>query len=515
MQRIFCKDDINGFWALFADNLANFIMIAALTKFVLHIPDEIIVGRIFPGLGIALIFGLGYYSYLARRIAKQTGREDVTSLPYGISTPVMFTYCFGVMLPVYLATNDGQAAWSVGVAAAFIGGIVEMAGSLIGPWVKKITPRAGMLGTLAGIAIVWIATVPMSEIFENPIIGFPAFAIVIIGLIAGVNFPYKIPAGLFAIIVGIILGFATGHSKISSEGFGIFLPLPILGDLFTGLKILFTRPEFLAVIIPIEIYNFIETMNNVESAEVAGDKYPVAKCQVVDGLGTLIGSVFGSPFPTTVYIGHPGYKKLGAKSGYALMVGIAFVMIATFGLANFLYHLIPVACVAPMMVFVALVITAQAFSECEKKYAIAVSVALIPHISNIIVNQANSIWTGLNEIYKFTDPSIIPFSTSQAISTMLAKGVHYMGHNALAQGSIISGLLWGAIIAFCIDRKFKMAAAFTLAGAIFSLVGLIHAEKMGFNLTPIFWGYTITGISFLVFGLFQPKEQQPPTLDQN
>ncbi len=510
-MKLFSKDDINGFWALFADNLANFIMVAALTKFVLNIPNDIIVGRIFPGLGIALIFGLGYYSYLARKVARETNRDDVTSLPYGISTPVMFTYCFGVMLPVYLATRDGETAWRVGVAAAFIGGIIEMFGAAIGPWVKKITPRAGMLGTLAGIAIVWIATVPLAEIFENPIIGFPAFAIVIIGLIAGVNFPYKIPAGLLAIIVGIVIGFLTGHSKISTEGIGIFLPVPILGDLLSGLKILLSRPEVLAVIIPIEIYNFIETMNNVESAEVAGDKYPVAKCQVVDGLGTMMGSCFGSPFPTTVYIGHPGYKKLGARAGYALMVGLAFVLIATFGLANFLYSLIPVACVAPMMVFVALVITGQAFSECDKKYAMAVSVALIPHISNIIVNQANSVWSGLNDLYKFASPSLAPFSTPELIATMLGKGVHYAGHNALAQGAIISGLLWGAIIAFCIDKKFKMAAAFTLTGALFSMIGLIHAEKMGLNFSHIFYGYVITGCALLVFGLLQPKKEENKT----
>src|SRR5512145_779857 len=97
------------------------------------------------------------FAYFARKLAAAEGRADVTALPYGISTPVMFVYLFAIMGPVYFATKDPLLAYRVGLAAAFIGGFVEMSGALVGPWLEKVTPRAGMLGTIAGVAIVWIA----------------------------------------------------------------------------------------------------------------------------------------------------------------------------------------------------------------------------------------------------------------------------------------------------------------------------------------------------------------------
>ena len=108
-----------------------------------------------------------------------------------------------------------------------------------------------------------------------------------------------------------------------------------------GIQHLFNNPELFLVLVPVQIYNFIETMNNVESAEAGGDKYPVGVCQVTDGVGTMIGGVFGSPFPTTVYIGHPAYKRMHARSGYALGVGIVFMVGALFGLVAFLADKLP------------------------------------------------------------------------------------------------------------------------------------------------------------------------------
>jgi len=44
------------------------------------------------------------------------------------------------------------------------------------------------------------------------------------------------------------------------------------------------QPTLFAIIVPLEVYNFLETMNNVESAESAGDRYPVRNCQIMDGV---------------------------------------------------------------------------------------------------------------------------------------------------------------------------------------------------------------------------------------
>ncbi|CAN0585567.1 unnamed protein product, partial [Ectocarpus sp. 12 AP-2014] len=208
-----------------------------------------------------------------------------------------------------------------------------------------------MLGTLCGIALVFIGTVPLAIVFENPFVGFASMIIILWGLVGRFRLPWNIPAGLLALIVGTIVAFAMGEAKISTEGVGFYPPLPYVGDLIAGIQHLFANPELFLVLVPVQIYNFIETMNNVESAEAAGDHYPVATCQITDGVGTMIGAVFGSPFPTTAYIGHPAYKRMGAHAGYIIGVGVVIPLAAFFGLLAFLNNLIPVAAAAPVLVF--------------------------------------------------------------------------------------------------------------------------------------------------------------------
>jgi AGZA family xanthine/uracil permease-like MFS transporter len=406
----------------------------------------------------------------------------------------MFVYLFGIIGPVYwnlkAAGNPDASiiAWQVGIAAAFIGGVIEMLGSILGPWLKRITPRAGMLGTLAGIAIVWIATVPLAKIFENPLVGFASLMIVLAGLVAGLKMPLRLPAGLIAIIVGTLVGFFAGASKIDFSGVGFHAPIPVLGDLFAGIKLLFTHTWVLAAVLPIEIYNFIETMNNVESAEAAGDKYPVRTCQIMDGVGTMVGTLFGSAFPTTVYIGHPAYKRLKGRCGYALGVGIVLFLGAIFGFIDFLYNLIPTAAVAPMLVFVGLVITAQAFGASPVKHSLAVAVAIIPHMSNILSTKIRSAVMVANAEMNVASPEFAQKAAEQ--------GIAWIGQSALSQGAIITGLLWGAILANLVDLDFKKAVAFSGTAAFLSLIGIIHAPNLGLHFSTIFWGYVMMTVLF-------------------
>ncbi len=518
-MKVIAKGDLNGFWALFADNLANIVIISGICKFVFKIPNQIVFGKILPGIGISLLAGLAYYAYIAYKLGLKENREDVTALPYGISTPVMFVYLFGIIGPMYWRTNDPVLSWQIGLAACFFGGIIEVSGSLIGPFLKRVTPRAGMLGTLAGIAIVWISTVPLAIIFESPIIGFASLVILFAGLIAGIRFPLRLPAGLLAIVTGSIIAFLQGKSGISLEGVGFYPPAPVINGLIIGIHYLFKNPELFTIIIPIEIYNFIETMNNVESAEAAGDKYNVRACQIMDGVGTIVGSIFGSPFPTTVYIGHPAYKRLGSRLGYALGVGLVFFFGNMFGLSAFLHHLIPESAVAPMLVFVGIVIISQAFTAVEKRHAFAVGFAIIPHISDIISKQISG---AVQETARFLSSfcenasptlseyiqklSSLNFPDEIVRAWLSGQGIHYKGQTALSQGAIITGLLWGAIIAYLIDFKLPKALYFAIGGAILTLFGLIHSARITFNPSPIFWGYIITAALLLLVIILKLKK---------
>ncbi|MCB9108275.1 MAG: xanthine/uracil/vitamin C permease [Anaerolineales bacterium] len=502
---LFTRSDLSAFWALFADNLANMLVIAGVTRFVFNMPNEIVFGRILPGLGVAIIFGLVVYSYLARRLAEQENRSNVTALPYGISTPVMFVYLFGVIGPIYWATDDPLLAWQLGIAAGVMGGLLQLALSGLGPILKRMIPRAGMLGTLSGIALVFIATIAMARIYESPVIGFSALAIVMWGLIARYRLPFNMPAGLVALAVGTIIGLALGESSISFEGVGIYFPIPYFGDLMVGLNQLWAHPEVLAVIIPVQIYNFIETMNNVESAESVGDKYPVLTCQITDGLGTALGGLFGSPFPTTVYIGHPAYKRLGARAGYALAVGLVFFLGSIFGLVAFMGNLIPQAAVAPILVFVGVSIIGLSYNVVNPRHAIAVTVALIPHVSNLVVTKWGSVLGALGSIGVENLPGLTDAQFSEA---MLAQGAYVLGQSALSSGAILTGMLWGAFVAYLIDGNFKAALYTTLAGVVLTGFGFIHAPSLHmFSFSePIMWGYLIMGVIVSV-GMFVETEQ--------
>ncbi|NQY35119.1 MAG: xanthine/uracil/vitamin C permease [Alteromonadaceae bacterium] len=497
--KLFSRNDFSAFWALFTDNLINLIVLGGICQFVFNMPAEIVYGRIIPGAAIAILAGVVVYALMARSIAAKTGRNDVTALPYGISTPVMFVYLFGVIGPIYWSTNDALLAWQVGIAAGFIGGIVAASGALIGPFLKRVTPRAAMLGTLCGIALVFIGTVPLAEVFEDPLVGFVSLLIILWGLIGRFKLPFNIPAGLLALVAGTTLALFLDRASVSFEGVGFYPPIPYFGDLIVGIQHLFNHWELFLILIPVQIYNFIETMNNVESAEAAGDKYPIAKCQITDGIGTMVGALFGSPFPTTAYIGHPAYKRMGAHTGYVIGVGVVIPLAAFFGLLAFLSNLIPIAAAAPILVFVAISMITNTASNIKPSHMAAVAVAMMPHISNFLIIKWGAMINALREVGATNLPDI---NDPEMIAELLQQGAHYSGHLALSQGSIITGLIWGAIVAGVIDGNFRNAGGFAIAASVMSAIGIIHSASLHIPvLSGITGGYLIVGTFLLIYPL--------------
>src|SRR6185503_3023947 len=197
-------------------------------------------GRILPATGLMLCLSTIYYAWLAYRLAKRTGRTDVCALPSGISVPHMFVVTFVIMLPIALKTGDPIKGWEAGLTWVFIQSFVLMAGGFVGSIVRKITPRAALLGTLAGVSITFISMKPALEMFMTPVIGFVCFSIILLSWFGGVKFK-GIPAGLVAIAVGTLiawgstaLGYGFGGLKVetlvgSFTNFGFRVPLPVFG----------------------------------------------------------------------------------------------------------------------------------------------------------------------------------------------------------------------------------------------------------------------------------------------
>jgi len=485
--KLWVPGDLNAFFGLFTNVVLNVLVLSGLSLGVVQIPSDTVFGRILPAMGIALPIGNLFYAYLAWQLARKEGRSDVAAMPYGPSVPHMFIVVFVIMLPVAIMTKDPLKAWQAGLAWCFIIGLIILLGVFIGPAIRRFTPRAAMLGTLAGISIAFISMRAGFSSFEVPWIAFISMAIILVSWTANVRLPWGIPGGLAAVVVGSVVGWvgtALG-AKAGLDGQAVSdslkivsLHLPIPGvDVFTGLGDWLTL--ILATAIPLGVYNFIEATNNVESAAAAGDKYNLRLILAADGIGALIGSVLGSPFPPAVYIGHPGWKAVGGRIGYSLITGIVVAIVCFAGLAAFLLALIPIQALYPILLFIGLVIGAQAFQTTPRRHAPAIILALLPNIA---------LWAQglIDDALQAAGKSALDVGYTKMGSVDL-----YHGLTLLGGGAVLAGLVLGAIAVFVIDREFNRAIVYSVIGALLALVGLINAPHFFLQNTNGAWGITI------------------------
>lgn len=302
----FRRGDIGGLTYAITNNIVNYLIVVATLSGALGWPDELVYGRVVPGMSIGLLCGGLYYAYMGCKLSKREGRADVTALPSGVSTPAMFVILFGVITPLHYAIGDPYLEWSAAVAACFIGCFVEFLGGIIGPWMKRNIPRAALLGTVAGIGFIWMATQGVFDVYRDPLVGLPILGVALLGLFGGYLFPKKIPPLAVAIVGGIVYAFCLGRANFDVSGIGFYAPDPVsaIQGLINGFAVV---TPYLTVIIPIEIYNFIETMDNVEVANAAGDDYSVREAQFADGICTMLSAVFGGVVPNTVWLGPQRY----------------------------------------------------------------------------------------------------------------------------------------------------------------------------------------------------------------
>jgi AGZA family xanthine/uracil permease-like MFS transporter len=489
--------DWNGFFGLFTNVLLNVIVLTGLCLGVVQMPGSVVFGRVLPALGIALPLGNLFYAYLAFNLAKRSGRTDVTAMPYGPSVPHMFLVTFVIMLPTYLKTHDPIAAWDAGLAWAFIIGIIVTLGAFIGPTVRKYTPRAAMLGALAGISIAFISMRPAFQFFLVPWLGFFSFGIVLISWMSRVRLPFGIPGGLAAVVIGTVAAWVGEFMGLDNvvdpsavgaafSAFGLHLPIPS-GHFVTGLS---NIGPLLVTAIPLGIYNFTEGMNNVESASAAGDSYDLRKILLADGIGAMVGSILGSPFPPAVYIGHPGWKAVGGRIGYSLATGVVIGLVCFLGITKLLLAVVPLVAILPILLYIGLVIGAQAFEATPPRHAPAVILALLPNIANWCQSQIDGALGAAG-------------TSAQAVGLdkLAGNGVIYRGMELFGGGATLAGLILGAIAAFIIDRQFEKAAIYAAIGAVLAFFGFINGTELAFgNSAPVALGYAVLAVTCLVFG---------------
>ena len=481
--RLFVRGDVDGFFGLALDNLIQVLLISALWIHVLGFSTERLYGRVLPGVAISLVIGNLFYAWQARELARRTGRSDVCALPYGINTVSLIGYVFLVMLPAKLAASHRgaslaeaeQIAFAAGVVAAIGSGLIEAGGAFVVGWLRRWTPRAAMLATLGGVAITFIAAGFLWKTFASPLVAFLPLGAVLLTYFGRVRFPFGLPGGLVAVALGTALAWVTPMLHFEPAAFaaataqlGLHLPVPVLGAVFEGVGAgaLWTT---LGVVIPMGLFNVVGSLQNLESAAAAGDDYPTRPSLLANGIGTLLGAGFGSPFPTTIYIGHPGWKALGARIGYSVINGVFFTIIGCTGAAALVGYLVPIEAGMAIVLWIGIVMVAQAFQATPREHAPAVAVGLLPGIA---AWGTLMLKTGLRTGGLGTPDR--PFS--EALLGRLGQAdVAAHGAFALEQGFLLISMVWAAITVEIIERRFSRAALWALGGALVSLTGLAHS----------------------------------------
>ncbi len=500
------KGDIDGFFGLALDNLVQVLLIETLCAGVLGFPETLVYGRILPGVAVSLLVGNLFYAWQARRLARRTGRTDVCALPYGINTVSLFAFVFLVMLPAKLAAqaagdpDPARTAWRVGLVATVCCGLIEFAGAFVAERIRRATPRAALLSTLSGIALGFISLGFLFRTYARPVIGLTTLGIILVTYFGRVKFKGGLPGGLVAVSAGTLIAWAMGIAPgvAAPTGAGLYLPVPAVGEALST----FTSGGwwgYISVILPMGLFTLVGSLQNIESAEAAGDSYPTAPSLAVNGIGTVAAACFGSCFPTTLYIGHPGWKSLGARAGYSVLNGAFFTLVCLTGTFSYIAWAVPVDAGMAIVLWIGIVIAAQAFSATPREHAPAVVMGLFPALAAwgamMAKNGLRAAGLGTPE-HPFTEALVQAFHGSDT---------WIQGAFALEQGFIFSAMILAAATVAVIERKFVHASLWCMAGALLSAAGLMHSYRWTAGdtviaLSPAWpWaaGYAIMAVVFL------------------
>ena len=465
--------DVNAFFGLCLDNLADLVLAVSLLAAAFGYPAQFAVSHLVPGTAIGVVVGDLIFTWMAFRLARRTGRTDVTAMPLGLDTPSTFGMVFFVIGPAYAAAlaagmdqePAARHAWHVGMCAIVASGVFKMLCSLVAGPIRRLVPRAGLLGSLAAIALALITFLPLLEIFGSPLVGLVALGVVLASLTARIPFPGAIPGALAALLVGgsiHAIGVGVGWIQVG-DGHAAIDPRAALwptewlsAGSFAWTEAWPDTLRYLPIVIPFALGTVVGGIDCTESAAAAGDEYDTASIIAVEGLATIIAGACGGVIQTTPYIGHPAYKAMGGRAAYTLATA-AFIGIAGLtGTFAYLYQAIPGPAILPILVFIGLEITAQSFHATPQRHYPAVAIACVPALAALVTIQAD----------KLVAAGAVPGGP-------LARELFSI--RLLSSGFIVTSLLWAGLVAALVDRRLRAAAAWCLAAAAATLCGVIHS----------------------------------------
>jgi AGZA family xanthine/uracil permease-like MFS transporter len=525
--------DVNAFFGLMLDNIADLLLAVGLLAGVFEFPADFALSYMVPGTAVGVLVGDLLFFWMAFAVARRTGRDDVTAMPLGLDTPSTFGMVFFVLGPAFQyarfelnLTPETAAAytWKIGICSIFLSGLFKLGCSFGSHWVRTALPRAGLLGSLAAIALVLISFLPMLEILHYPVVGFAALAVILTTIVAQVRFPFRVPGALAALLVGSVIYYAMQaggllgqESHIDFDPQAALLPSGWLTAFrFEWTAALADSLKYLPVVIPFALATVVGGIDCTESAAAVGDDFNTNHVIGVEAIATLAAALCGGVIQTTPYIGHPAYKAMGGRALYTLMTAIFVGSAGLLGYFGYLYLWIPKATVFPILVFIGLEITAQSFHATPRQHYAAVVFGCVPALAALALifvddlqgqyvapaMQVNQSVARIADIADRLPEGQHKDELQAAVAALAEQGAALeakagnpatgrigepaglLGKNvqtirALAGGFIVTSLLWASALAALIDRRILRAAGFLAIAGGCSLFGVIHSPMPG------------------------------------
>jgi len=511
--------DVNAGMAFFLDVVVNMFVLAGVLMGVFHFPAEVIFSKIIPGAVAGVLVGNLAFNWLTRKTAAKTGNDALTSIPLGLDLPSTFGMAFFVVGPAYASAvaslgsaEAAHQAWVLGMAATVWMAVIKFALSYFGRIMQHELPQMALIGAMAGIATVWLGAEAIYGVFELPEVGVLALAIMAFSLIAGHRLPFNMPGAVLAIVAGTaiyyILAFAgagDGYIVRAMPDFSPAIPMPTLEGVFA---LFGPVTNYIGIIIPFALLIAASAVNVVAGAKVIGDEYDPAVVVRLDAASTAVGALFGGVVQTTPYFGHATYKRMGARTNYALGAASLMTLVGLIGAVEVASMIIPSAVLKPILVVVASDILRLAFSGGSVRHAPALLFAIVPAILNYTHTKVSGLYGMIGE------------KAQMALSADWVAG--YMLLGVMARGYILTSLIWGALLVWIMDRKMTRAAGAAFVAALCTEFGIIHSvlassgmylpwalpdlggyEMLSHRLAA---GYLIAGIMLLAFGMMKSEE---------
>lgn len=519
------KGDLDGFIALGLDNLLMLILMSAFCLgFPLEFPPEVFYLNVLPAAGVAVLVGNIYYAILARNISSRTGRRDVCALPFGINIITLIAFVFLILYPAKLsAVASGMspeeaslASWRAGIIACVIAGLIEVGGAFVAERVRRLTPLPALLAAVGGIALCFLAMDFIFRAFSYPIVGVVTFGLAILLYFSGVRLPWKAPTGLVVLFLGIGISWSLSGwglvdlvpvGTIESAFIGLNWPYPVAEQLWIALPLAL---EFLPAILPISVISVLVALQNIEAAATAGDEYKSVPCLAYSGTSTILAGVCGCPFPTSVYLGHPAWKAIGARAGYSIANGVFVLAVCLTGSLSYIVYFVPIEAGMAILIWIGVATTSKAVQAVHVRYIPAIIIGFVPVVAAFCALLVKRTMLSLG--YGASD---MPFPVN--IEELFASNTDFFaaGMFALEQGYVYSSMVWAATTACAIDRRFGAAAIWLFIGALLSSIGFMHSYEvlhadvrgvMGVSIDGFLGAYLVLAICALLLAVLERFE---------